>query len=444
MLKPIRVSELLDYTNKILKTDFMLRRVGVKGEIAECSVSQAGHVYFTLKDDRARVACVMFREDVPEDPSMYKVGLEVEVQAQIDVYLPSGRLQMIVREIIETGEGALYKLFLQLKGLLQKEGLFDMDKKRPLPEYPLTVGMVTSTSGAAQHDFLSVAAERNPAIDVVISPSRVQGEGAGKELAAAFMRLDRRDDIDVIVLTRGGGSMEDLFCFNDETLIRTLAERRHPVVSAVGHEVDTTLCDYVADFRAATPTHGAEILIPDREKILKTGAKTLERAAFILTHRIAELAHLQREWHRRLVAAASGESVRKRRADLDVLKQRMQFLVDDALLKHRYELVHFKRTLTTHSMTRGGKRHRAELAVASRRMDQLLEFAAIRESERLKNQKARLFAAIGSKGRPIVFKGDEAIRRIEDISLGDRLSIYFADGKIEVQVKEVETYDHEL
>ncbi|MDD7362912.1 MAG: exodeoxyribonuclease VII large subunit [Peptoniphilus sp.] len=440
MSHPISISELLDYTKKVLKTDYILRDVHVSGEIAEMTVSQRGHVYFTLKDERARLSCVMFSEDLPDDMEAYRVGLEVELRGFVDVYLPSGRMQLIAKSMSPTGEGALYKLFLKLKDLLQQEGLFDMDKKMPLPENPLKVGMVTSTAGAAQHDFLEVAASRNPAVSVVISPSRVQGEGAGRELAAAFKRLDRRDDIDVIIITRGGGSMEDLFCFNDEHLIRVLSERRHPLVSAVGHEVDTTLCDYVADRRAATPTHGAEMIIPNRTELLDAASSRLGRMGHVVENALIRSAHGERELYYRLKAVFSVESVQRRIADVERIKRDMDERIARVLSDRRRDVEQLRGDLLKVPFHRMYRDHLATLEEVERRMSRSLLSAKERERARLAAQKARFLAT----AKPRVFHGTDAIEYAKDVAIGDDLSIYFPDGAVDVTVRRVERYDDEL
>lgn len=443
MIKPISISELLDYTKKIVKTDYILRKVRVRGEVAEIATAQSGHLYFTLKDDRSRLACVMFRDDLSESAA-YQVGMEVEIDGYVDIYAPSGRLQLIAKTLEPTGQGALYKLFLELKDLLEKEGLFDMEKKRTLPRNPLTIGMVTSMAGAAQHDFLSVAAARNPAVSVIISPSRVQGEETGKELARAFEKLDARDDIDVIIITRGGGSMEDLFCFNDETLIRAIDKRRHPVVSAVGHEVDTTLCDFVADVRAATPTHGAEIIVPHRMNILDEGEAQILFMENTLRHRLRDCSHAQKSLYYRLKHTISLESVAYKFDMTKELKRRMERQMAKTLdeerrgresLSKRINKIPLKKRIYEEKEKNDGIHHRLNKALIKGLQG---------EKERLELLNLRIKSVGESKRSPRVEKSGRGITSVRDLEIGDGLSIAFIDGTVDVSVKGITRYRDEL
>lgn len=443
MIKPISISELLDYTKKIVKTDYILRKVRVRGEVAEIATAQSGHLYFTLKDDRSRLSCVMFRDD-QSDIAACQVGMEVEIDGYVDIYSPSGRLQLIAKTMEPTGQGALYKLFLELKDLLEKEGLFDMEKKRPIPKNPLTVGMVTSTAGAAQHDFLSVAAARNPAVSVIISPSRVQGEDAGKELARAFEKLDARDDIDVIIITRGGGSIEDLFCFNDEDLIRAIDKRRHPVVSAVGHEVDTTLCDFVADVRAATPTHGAEIIIPHRRDLLDESEVQILFMENILRHRLRDCAHAQQSLYYRLKHTISLESVEFKIDLAKEFKRRMARQMVKTLEDERRERESLYKRITKFSLTRRVFEEKKSIGEARRRMDKSLLKGLYEEKEHLKLMNLRIKSVGESKRSPRVEKNGHGISSVDDLKISDELSIAFIDGRVDVSVKGITRYRDEL
>ncbi|CAC9925110.1 exodeoxyribonuclease VII, large subunit [Aedoeadaptatus nemausensis] len=443
MIKPISISELLDYTKKIVKTDYILRKVRVRGEVAEIATAQSGHLYFTLKDDRSRLACVMFRDDLSERAA-YQVGMEVEIDGYVDIYAPSGRLQLIAKTLEPTGQGALYKLFLELKDLLEKEGLFDMEKKRPLPKNPLTIGMVTSTAGAAQHDFLSVAAARNPAISVIISPSRVQGEEAGKELARAFEKLDARDDIDVIIITRGGGSMEDLFCFNDETLIRAIDKRRHPVVSAVGHEVDTTLSDFVADVRAATPTHGAEIIVPHRMDILDEAESQILFMENTLLHRLRDCSHAQKSLYYRLKHTISMESVAYKLDMVKELKRRMVRQMVKTMDEERRERESLLKRIKKIPLEKRIYQEKEKNDAIHHRLNKALMKGLQGEKERLELLNLRIKSVGESKRSPRIEKNGRGITSVRDLKVGDELSIAFIDGTVDVSVKGVTRYKDEL
>lgn len=248
--------------------------IWVEGEISNLRRQSSGHVYFTLKDNSAQLSCVMFARTASSLREVsFEDGQQIEVQGGLSVYEPRGQYQLIVRSARNRGAGALHAKFEALKHKLEAEGLFDSDRKKPLPKFPTRLGLVTSPTGAAIRDFLNVLHRRHPGIEVVINPVRVQGRGAAAEIARAvqeFAEPAKWDlpGVDVIVITRGGGSLEDLWEFNEEVLARAIASCAIPVVSAVGHEIDFTICDFVADFRAPTPSAAAEILSADAAEIL--------------------------------------------------------------------------------------------------------------------------------------------------------------------------------
>ena len=443
-MNPISVSELLAYTKKVLKTDYMLNHVLIKGELSEIKTASSGHVYFTIKDDKARMDCIMYRDDAEASDMDFQVGMEVEMNGSVAIYAPSGRLQFVAKTMELTGEGALYKLFLKLKDLLSKGGLFDMDKKMALPEMPKTVGVVTSTAGAALHDFLQVAANRNPAVSVIVSPTLVQGEGAGASIARAFKRLDGRDDVDVILITRGGGSMEDLFCFNDETLIRTLAERRHPVVSAVGHEVDTTLCDYVADVRAATPTHGAEIIVSPREEILSASKARLQ----VMEHAIALSLHEARRRNdvlgHRLHQTVSMEAILNKRLAQKAVKERMDFRMKEAMNRHVQSLNRYGIRLKAVNLPARAARDEETLALMKQRMVRQSALAVKNARRDLAELDNRMKTMGKERVKPRVRVQNRYIRSASEVDVGDVLKVDLLDGSIAARVLSIERNGHEL
>ena len=443
-MNPISVSELLAYTKKVLKTDYMLNHVLIKGELSEIKTASSGHVYFTIKDDKARMDCIMYRDDAEASDMDFQVGMEVEMNGSVAIYAPSGRLQFVAKTMELTGEGALYKLFLKLKDLLSKEGLFDMDKKMALPEMPKTVGVVTSTAGAALHDFLQVAANRNPAVSVIVSPTLVQGEGAGASIVRAFKRLDARDDVDVILITRGGGSMEDLFCFNDETLIRTLAERRHPVVSAVGHEVDTTLCDYVADVRAATPTHGAEIIVSPREEILSASKARLQ----VMEHAIALVLHEARRQNdvlgHRLHQTVSMEAILNKRLAQKAVKERMDFRMKEAVNRHVQSLNRYGIRIKAVNLPARAARDEETLALMKQRMVRQSALAVKNARRDLAELDNRMKTMGKERVKPRVRVQNRYIRSASEVDVGDVLKVDLLDGSIAARVLSIERNGHEL
>jgi exodeoxyribonuclease VII large subunit len=242
-------------------------RLWVEGEISNLARPASGHLYFTLKDAQAQVSCALFRNRALRLDFTPENGTQVLVQAQVSLYEARGSYQLIINQMEEAGDGALRRAFEQLKSQLYKEGLFDQAHKRAIPELPRCIGVITSPSGAAIRDVLTVLKRRYPGIPVIIYPTQVQGEGAARQIINALHSAERRGECDVLLLTRGGGSLEDLWPFNEEAVARAVHACGIPVVSAVGHEIDFVITDFVADQRAATPSAAAELLSPDRSEL---------------------------------------------------------------------------------------------------------------------------------------------------------------------------------
>jgi exodeoxyribonuclease VII large subunit len=255
--------------------------VWVRGELTGFKLATSGHRYFSLKDERSLLECALYQSDGARLRFEPRDGMAVEAYGRISVFEPRGRYQLIVETMRPAGLGERLLALEELKRRLQAEGLFDAARKRALPRFPSRIGLVTSASGAAVRDLVKVLRGRWPAIGIVLAPVRVQGEGAAAEIAAAIRRFDRYAGVDVLIVGRGGGSLEDLWAFNEEPVVRAIAASRTPVISAVGHEVDVTLADLVADVRAATPSNAAEIAVRDRAEILhrvETQHRRLARA----------------------------------------------------------------------------------------------------------------------------------------------------------------------
>ncbi len=256
--------------------------VWLAGELSNLARPASGHWYFTLKDPSAQVRCAMFRMRAQQVRFRVTDGAQVLIYARVGMYEPRGEFQLVVEHMEPAGEGALQLKFEQLKKKLAAEGLFDAALKRPLPAWPRAVGVVTSATGAALRDIVHVLGRRNPGIPIVVYPCAVQGTAAAPEIVAALAAANRRAEVDVLIVGRGGGSLEDLWAFNEEAVVRAVRASRIPVVSAVGHEIDFTLTDFAADLRAATPSAAAELCAPDRAELLRRYAlleARLKRAA---------------------------------------------------------------------------------------------------------------------------------------------------------------------
>jgi len=324
MLPPERdvytVSRLNQTARKLLESG--LARIWLEGELSNISRPSSGHLYFTLKDSKAQIRGAMFRSRNQLLRFKPEEGLQVLVRARVSLYEPRGDYQLIAESMQEAGDGVLQRAYDALKRKLEQEGLFATEGKRPIPQLPARIGVITSPSGAAIRDVLSVLKRRFPAIPVLIYPVAVQGKDAGKEIAAMIATASRRKDCDVLILTRGGGSLEDLWAFNEEIVARALHDCSLPVVSAVGHEVDFTIADFVADQRAATPSAAAELVSPEQSEWLAQLHALQVRASRQLRLQLGD-ARQQLYWFRqRLQFRHPGQYLRQQAQRLDELEQR--------------------------------------------------------------------------------------------------------------------------
>lgn len=268
MNKVFSVAQINAYIKRIFQSDYALNRIYIKGEVSNCKYHSSGHIYFSLKDDKSQISCVMFaNQRISGLDFEMENGQTVIVSGSISVFERNGTYQLYANEISLDGIGRLYVEFEKLKEKLYKEGLFDHEKKKPIPQNPKTIGIVTAKTGAAIHDIMSVAKRRNPYIQLVLYPAQVQGDGAAETIVRGIETLDRYG-VDTIIIGRGGGSIEDLWAFNEEKVARAIYAAKTPIISGTGHEVDTTIADYAADLRAATPTAACELAVPDLRETL--------------------------------------------------------------------------------------------------------------------------------------------------------------------------------
>lgn len=269
-IKTLTVSEVNNYLKRILDNDFILNNLSVKGEISNLKYHSSGHIYFSLKDSIGKINCVMFRSKAEDLDFRLEEGMSVIAKGRASVYTVNGSFQLYCDELEKEGQGELYIKFEKLKKKLGEEGYFDESLKKDIPIMPKRIGIVTSETGAAIRDIINVSRRRNKLVDLVIYPAKVQGSGAYKEVIAGIEYFNKKNSVDVIIIGRGGGSIEELWNFNEEELAHTIFDSRIPIISAVGHEVDFTISDFVADLRAATPSQGAEMAVPLESSIYET------------------------------------------------------------------------------------------------------------------------------------------------------------------------------
>jgi exodeoxyribonuclease VII large subunit len=427
--KALSVSEITARIKELLEASF--GSVLVVGEISNAKLHTSGHLYFTLKDESAQIRCVMFRssaahlEFTPED------GKKVYARGELTVYDRYGTYQIIVRDLVDAGKGDLQIAFNKLKNRLEKEGLFDPARKKPLPRFPQRIGIVTSPTGAAVRDIIRTARRIYPAVDLILYPVKVQGEGAREEIAAAVRDFNVYGGVDVIIVGRGGGSIEDLWAFNEEIVARAISASEIPVVSAVGHETDFTISDFVADVRVPTPTAAPSLILADYVEARTQLGLLVRHAARAVTAMI--------DRHRRFI-----ESLRTRyglRSISDRLAARMK-AIEEALSKAKRAM-----------------EDRAE--AEARRLADATSLAERLVSARLEAETARLRALGGridalsplstlGRGYSVVLRDDtsEVVSGFKQISAGDRLRLVFSTGgalcRVE-KVQEVNAYEgHEL
>ena len=339
----------------LLENQFEALWVG--GELSGVKKAPSGHWYFCLKDSSAEIQCVMYRSRAQFLDFKPDNGQQVEVRGRVTLYEPRGAFQLTIDEVRRAGLGALYEAFEKLKAKLEAEGLFDAARKKDLPAFPRAIGIVTSPAAAALRDVLTTLARRSPMVPVVIYPAQVQGETAAAQIARAIRQANARDDVDVLIVCRGGGSLEDLWAFNEEVVARAIADSRLPVVSGVGHETDFSICDFVADMRAPTPTAAAVLASPDRDALRDALAALRRRAARDMM-RIVERAgqrldgaarrlltpaeRLARNRERVALAARSlrrAASLREHRQRVDALRTALGHLDPTQVLARGYSIV---------------------------------------------------------------------------------------------------------
>ena len=404
MIEPkiFTVGQINRYIRNLLENDFILSSLLVKGEISNFKAHSSGHLYFTLKDASGALSCVMFRQDAAGLPFEPENGMQVVVYGHVSLYEKTGQYQLYAEFLEPLGIGALQVAFEQLKEKLAAEGLFDGDFKREIPKNPSCIAVITSPTGAAVRDILQIVKRRDPNVKVAIFPTLVQGEQAAADIVRSLKLVNEWGKADVIILGRGGGSMEDLWCFNDENVARAVFASEIPVISAVGHETDFTITDFVADMRAPTPSAAAE---------LATTPLTERREAF---HRL-EL-RLERD------VSALLTSCRRR---LDLLKSR-------PVMERPLELIY--RTMM-------------DVEETQQRLDKEMTNRLMQRAERWQYLTNRLEAAsplaVMSRGYVMaVTSSGKLLTSVKQAEVGDRVTLHLQDGKIETNIQEKEVFTH--
>jgi len=389
------VADLTRYLREMFISDSLLRDIWVQGEVSNLSQPTSGHIYFTVKDASATLRCVMWRSNVKDQKWIPKEGVAIEVHGYIDIYEAGGQYQLYADCFRSLGEGTLYQEFMQLKEKLEAEGLFDASRKRPIPRWPERIGIVTSPTGAAIQDILDTIQRRYPLTEVILSPAPVQGSDAPEKIASAIKLLATLSNPDVIILTRGGGSIEDLWAFNQEIVARTIVACPIPIITGVGHEVDFTIADFVCDLRAPTPTAAAELATPNQQELLSNLEITNQR--------------LNQLYATKIKSFQNNLSFKTKQLSLKTPLGRIQNdrqKIDEYLHRCNLSLHHFS------------KLHQTHIHSLTNRLESLNPIAIL------------------SRGYAIVLHSDgEIVRSVSSISSGEKLNIQVQDGRFSAIVQ---------
>ena len=399
--KIFTVSQINAYLKRMFASDYMLSRILMKGEVSNVKYHSSGHIYFSLKDESSSIACVMFAGDRREGLTFrMENGQSILVGGRIGLYERDGTYQLYAKEIELAGNGVLYAEFERLKQKLYEEGLFDHDRKKEIPSHPSKVGVVTAPTGAAVQDIMQIARRRNPYVTLYLYPAKVQGEGAAASIAKGIRLLDKKG-LDTIIIGRGGGSMEDLWAFNEEMVARAIYEAKTPIISGTGHETDTTIADYAADLRAPTPSAACELAIPD---------------IFVTLEKLSQY------------------------------KSRFQFLMNDRILRQKERISTYRKHLTylhpenkllDYQMTHLRLYEKLTKAMEVRLSDCRHEF--LMKAQRLRDL-SPLNRLVGGYG--YVTRRGEAVLSIKNVASGDQIRVTLSDGSFEAKVDQVKEELH--
>lgn len=392
------VSQVNAYIKKLFIDDYVINDIWIKGEVSNCKMHSSGHIYFTLKDKNSAISCVVFKSYRDFIECDLKDGVDITARGYISVYERAGTFQLYVQQIKSDGMGNLYKRFQLLKENLQDKGYFNQEYKKAIPRYPRNVGIVTSNTGAAIRDIINVSKRRNPYIGLVLYPSLVQGDGAAENIVKGIKYLDKIKDIDAIIIGRGGGSIEDLWAFNEEIVAKAIFEAETPIISAVGHETDYTISDFTSDLRAPTPSAAAELAIPSYDEI----NSTLEKYEYKLTNNMSRQIELSKK-----TIALSKIKLDFNSPSMRLLKER-QYLseIGDRLIRSFNEL---------------NKTYKSNVGLLEHKLNVLSPFRNL------------------EKGYSYIENNNGKVKSISDVHIGETLLIQLSDGNIKAEVKNIKS-----
>ena len=394
------VTQINSYIKNMFRQDFVLNRIQIKGEISNCKYHTSGHIYFTLKDSGGTIAVVMFASYASKLDIKLENGMSVVVDGRIDIYERDGRYQLYAVNITESGMGDLYKKFEQLKQQYDDMGYFDSSYKRPIPRFARKIGIVTASTGAAIHDIMNISHRRNPYVSLYLYPALVQGEYAKYSIAKGIAVLDKVG-VDCIIVGRGGGSLEDLWAFNEENVARAIYEAKTPIISGTGHEVDTTIADYAADLRAATPTAACELAVPDITEVME-GIANREYTMAALLKQIIRRYQMKLEKYQITIANYDPRfQLQEQKMRLSELEEQIQQVMKNKMTGYKHKLELYAKELHGLSPT------------------------------------AKLINGFGY----LEDQNGEPVTSVHKVKEGDQISLTISDGTILAMAKQIRTMD---
>lgn len=397
-IRALKVSELNSYIKRVFLSDMILSNISVEGEISNFKNHFSGHMYFNLKDDKGKIKAVMFKSDNENLKFDLEEGMKVVATGYVSIYEKDGEYQLYVRHLKESGLGDLYKAFELLKNKLEMEGLFLESNKKTIPFMPRKIGIVTSATGAAIRDIITVINRRFPLCNLLIYPSLVQGLQAPKEICEGLEYLDSRDDVELIIIGRGGGSIEELFAFNDEYVARTIFKLKTPIISAVGHETDFTISDFVADLRAPTPSAAAELAVPDINYLYNEINSKFDKLVRLISKQMKEYENKISYLSTNLKFQNPINQLKDKKQEMDSVFKDLNYAIERNLGESKSRLISLK--------------NRLEL------LNPLL--------------------GLDKGGGILINPQGNLIKSIDEVRLGDEISILLKDGRMETIVKDIQ------
>ncbi len=442
----LSVAALTKYIKKKFDADPHLRDVYVKGELSNVKIHTSGHIYFTLKDQKARMPAVMFSARAKSMKFRPESGMTVLIRGDISVYEASGQYQLYAQSMQPDGIGDYYLAFEQLKEKLNKEGIFNADHKQALPRFPEKVAVITAQTGAAVRDIITTLKRRYPLAQIVLFPTLVQGQGAVQSIVQSIQQANRTDS-DVLIVGRGGGSIEDLWAFNEEAVARAIHDSKIPVISAVGHETDTTIADFVADLRAATPTAAAELAVPSRIELLE---RVMGQRQIMFRHMTNDLEQRRIRLTQLQNSYPMAYPDRLYRPFIERIERAADALQRETVLTVRRSgdrLTMLSRQLDNRNPRDRIRQAERDLAILGDRLDQRIANVFNQREQQLKSAIRTLDALsplkIMDRGYAIPFKHGEVVKSVDQLELGDQLSLSLKDGEIKTVIEAIDAKEKE-